>query len=105
VSSVKLDDAGRVLSDTILRYMSDLDIDNGLLAVGYSTDDIPALVKATLPQVLLFTDHFCGPCTAVGPDVCVSVCSNRPHLCTARRRCGLKLSRLQTESDTVTTLI
>lgn len=50
VASVNRDDAGRVLSDTVRRYMSDLSIDNGLKAVGYSTEDIPALVKATLPQ-------------------------------------------------------
>jgi hypothetical protein len=31
--------------------MKDMDIDNGIGAVGYKYDDIPALVKATLPQV------------------------------------------------------
>jgi hypothetical protein len=51
VSGVKLDDAGRVLGDTVRQYMYDLAIDNGISAVGYSYDDIPALVKATLPQV------------------------------------------------------
>ena len=54
MASVKPADAGRVLSDTVRRYMSDLGIDNGLRAVGYATDDIPALVRATLPQVAFF---------------------------------------------------
>jgi hydroxyacid-oxoacid transhydrogenase len=30
--------------------MRDLDIPNGLGAVGFSSDDIPALVKGTMPQ-------------------------------------------------------
>jgi len=54
VTNVKREDAGRVLSDTVRCYMSDLAVDNGLKAVGYSTDDIPALVKATLPQVTFY---------------------------------------------------
>jgi len=51
VASVRREDSGRVLSHTVRQYMSDLGIDNGLKAVGYSIDDVPALVKATLPQV------------------------------------------------------
>ena len=51
VRSVRQEDSGRVLSDVIRSYMSDLGIDDGLKAVGYCTHDIPALVKATLPQV------------------------------------------------------
>jgi len=54
VASVKREDAGRVLADTVRNYMSDLSIDNGLKAVGFTTNDIPALVKGTLPQVCLF---------------------------------------------------
>ena len=51
------EDSGRVLSDVVLSYMSDLGVDNGLKALGYNTDDIPALVKATLPQVHLLRLH------------------------------------------------
>ena len=31
--------------------MSDLKIDDGLRALGYDTDDIPELVRGTIPQV------------------------------------------------------
>ncbi len=43
-------DAGRVLADRITYFMQRLEIPNGLKAVGYTRADIPALVKATLPQ-------------------------------------------------------
>ena len=33
------------------QYMYDLKVDDGLLALGYTKDDIPDLVKGTLPQV------------------------------------------------------
>ena len=51
MTGVNREDAGRLLSDTVRRYMSELGVENGLSAVGYTTDDIPALVRATLPQV------------------------------------------------------
>ncbi|ELT90559.1 hypothetical protein CAPTEDRAFT_161201 [Capitella teleta] len=50
ISGVKREDSGKVLSDTILEYMRDLDVDNGLAAIGYSSSDIPGLVQGTLPQ-------------------------------------------------------
>jgi len=75
---VNREDAGRLLSDTVRTYMSDLGIDDGLTAVGYSTDDIPALVNATLPQVLPHVDqplYSSGPVRAiVSLRVCVYVC-------------------------------
>lgn len=50
ITGKKKEDAGRVLADTVRQYMSDLDIDNGLRALGYTSADIPALVQGTLPQ-------------------------------------------------------
>lgn len=49
-SNLKEADAGRALSDLLRKYMSDLKVDNGLSSLGYSSEDIPALVKGTLPQ-------------------------------------------------------
>nr|XP_019580700.1 PREDICTED: hydroxyacid-oxoacid transhydrogenase, mitochondrial [Rhinolophus sinicus] len=43
-------DAGPVLADALRKFLFDLDVDDGLAAVGYSKADIPALVKGTLPQ-------------------------------------------------------
>jgi len=43
-------DAGDIVADRIIHFMKLLDIPNGLAAVGYTADDIPGLVKGTLPQ-------------------------------------------------------
>ena len=40
----------RFLSDQIIGFMQRLKVPNGLRAIGYTADDIPALVKGTLPQ-------------------------------------------------------
>jgi hydroxyacid-oxoacid transhydrogenase len=50
VSRCRTEDAGRVLADRITWFMQRLDTPNGLRAVGYSSDDIPALIAGTLPQ-------------------------------------------------------
>jgi hydroxyacid-oxoacid transhydrogenase len=50
VSTVKGEDAGRVLADRITWFMQRLKTPNGLAALGYSSSDIPALVEGTLPQ-------------------------------------------------------
>lgn len=46
----KLEDAGRILAEAIRNYMYKTDIPNGLTALGYSSEDIPDLVRGTLPQ-------------------------------------------------------
>lgn len=50
VRTAKIKDAGLILADTLRKFLFDLNVDDGLAAVGYSTADIPALVKGTLPQ-------------------------------------------------------
>ena len=49
--TARIQDAGLVLADALRKFLFDLDVDDGLAAVGYSKADIPALVKGTLPQV------------------------------------------------------
>jgi hydroxyacid-oxoacid transhydrogenase len=50
IARAKLDDAGKILADRVTSFMKRLGIPNGLRAVGYTADDIPALVEGTLPQ-------------------------------------------------------
>jgi hydroxyacid-oxoacid transhydrogenase len=50
VARASRDDAGKILSESISCMMRDLKIPNGLTAMGYSSNDIPALVEGTLPQ-------------------------------------------------------
>ena len=50
VASARPDDAGEILADCVMSYMQKLGMPNGLSAVGYTSDDIPALVEGTLPQ-------------------------------------------------------
>ena len=50
VSRAKAADAGQILADEVIHIMRRLNVPNGLSAVGYTRDDIPALVEATLPQ-------------------------------------------------------
>ncbi len=50
ISRANPKNAGKILSDRIIHFMQRLNIPNGLAAVGYTNDDIPALVKGTLPQ-------------------------------------------------------
>ena len=42
--------AGVLLAGRVIHFMKLTDMPNGLSAVGYTADDIPALVKGTLPQ-------------------------------------------------------
>ncbi|XP_038966136.1 hydroxyacid-oxoacid transhydrogenase, mitochondrial isoform X4 [Rattus norvegicus] len=50
IRTAKIQDAGPVLADALRKFLFDLNVDDGLAALGYSKDDIPSLVKGTLPQ-------------------------------------------------------
>jgi hydroxyacid-oxoacid transhydrogenase len=43
-------DAGDIVAERVTHFMKRLNVPNGLTAVGYTSDDIPALVAGTLPQ-------------------------------------------------------
>uniref|UniRef100_G1SUY8 Hydroxyacid-oxoacid transhydrogenase, mitochondrial n=1 Tax=Oryctolagus cuniculus TaxID=9986 RepID=G1SUY8_RABIT len=50
IRSARTQDAGPMLADRLRKFLFELDVDDGLAAIGYSKADIPALVKGTLPQ-------------------------------------------------------
>jgi len=50
ISRAHTADAGKILADQLRRIMQDLRVPNGLMDLGYSSSDIPALVEGTLPQ-------------------------------------------------------
>jgi hydroxyacid-oxoacid transhydrogenase len=50
ISRAKPGDAGNLVADRLISLMQRLKVPNGLSAIGYTKDDIPALVEGTLPQ-------------------------------------------------------
>jgi hydroxyacid-oxoacid transhydrogenase len=50
VSHVRPEDAGNILADRLIDFMKRLGVPNGLGALGYAREHIPALVRGTLPQ-------------------------------------------------------
>ena len=44
------DEAGYILADRLAQLIEQLELPNGLAALGFTCDDIPALAKGTLPQ-------------------------------------------------------
>ncbi|MEZ4570437.1 MAG: hydroxyacid-oxoacid transhydrogenase [Thermomicrobiales bacterium] len=63
-SGVDPKDAGEILANAIIELMRKVDMPNGLAAVGFEADDIPALVEGTMPQHRVTK---LSPCPA-GPD-------------------------------------
>lgn len=45
-----LEKSGNILADKIIQMMQKLHVPNGLSAIGFTEDDVPALVEGTLPQ-------------------------------------------------------
>jgi len=50
ISQAQDEDAGKILSTRILELMREMKIPNGLKEIGYTEEDIPAMVQGTLPQ-------------------------------------------------------
>lgn len=48
--NAKKEDAGKILKDVLLKVMSDIGVPDGLRSLGFTEEDVPALVKGTLPQ-------------------------------------------------------
>ena len=50
IANASLTDAGRILADRVIHFMQKLKMPRGLIDVGFTSSDIPALVEGTLPQ-------------------------------------------------------
>jgi hydroxyacid-oxoacid transhydrogenase len=50
VTDAAVENAGDILADRVIHFMRELNMPNGLAAVGYTEADIPSLVEGTLPQ-------------------------------------------------------
>jgi hydroxyacid-oxoacid transhydrogenase len=50
VSGAGPEDAGELLAECIVRLLREIDMPNGLSAVGYGPGDVEALAAGTLPQ-------------------------------------------------------
>ena len=50
VSSAGPEDAGDLLADAIIKLMRELDMPNGLSAVGYTPQDVDELAAGAMPQ-------------------------------------------------------
>ena len=63
ISSARAADAGYILADLLIELMQRLHVPNGLSAIGYTSEDIPALVAGTLPQhrVIKLSPRPAGP--------------------------------------------
>ncbi|KAK3773031.1 hypothetical protein RRG08_029084 [Elysia crispata] len=48
--NAKGEDAGKILKDILLEIMDSIGVPDGLKSLGFTEEDIPALVKGTLPQ-------------------------------------------------------
>jgi hydroxyacid-oxoacid transhydrogenase len=49
-SGTGLEDAGDLIAERLVSILKQIGIPNGLGGIGYTVEDVPALVKGTLPQ-------------------------------------------------------
>jgi len=52
VIGARAEDAGTILADRVVEFMHDLNVPNGLRELGYTSEDIPALVEGALPSIV-----------------------------------------------------
>ena len=50
MSKAKREDAGLILADVMRGIMDTMKIEDGLSALGFTSEDVPALVAGALPQ-------------------------------------------------------
>merc|ERR1712098_439927 len=50
ISNAKLADAGNIVADVLLKIMDDIGCPDGVASLGYSSDDIPEMVKGAIKQ-------------------------------------------------------
>lgn len=50
ISRARKEDAGRIVSDVLLKIMDDIGCPNGIKSLGYQSEDIPEMVKGAMQQ-------------------------------------------------------
>ena len=56
----KKEDAGLILADMVRNIMDVMKVPDGLSALNYTIDDVPALVAGAIPQVKFFSEYNFG---------------------------------------------
>ena len=51
ITNLRKEDAGKALADRLREILTELKVPDGLSALGYNNDVIPAMVDGAMPQV------------------------------------------------------